>query len=198
MKTVYSIVAYFSLAVFLLSGCGNVPKDPPIVRLEAAYIPICYNYGCAVKDSFSLSQENVTALSKLFQGKSPKEERESIRTAIKWMEIYAGQQTPTHVDRGQNPWLEIMPGGMDCIDESINSTTYMSFFERQGWLRFHSIEQRVYRAAFLYDLHHAAQIKDLKTGEFWVVDSWHLDNGNKPYIQPKEDWFYSRAFVKEE
>ncbi|GIT47966.1 MAG: hypothetical protein Ct9H300mP13_7620 [Gammaproteobacteria bacterium] len=77
-------------------------------------------------------------------------ERHQIRQAIGWMEVVVGRYTPTYRDKALN--LEYggkSPGQMDCIDESLNVTQYLSLFESRGLLRWHRVVERAYRRALL-------------------------------------------------
>lgn len=124
---------------------------------------------------------------------SAKTERASIRHAVAYMEQIAGQQLPTFNDVGGNYQAGIVQNGqMDCIDESTNTTTYLTFFQQQGLLRWHTVEKRAFRAPYLLDQHWSAQIRERTTGRHYVVDSWFGDNGEPPLIQPLEDWLRKR------
>jgi len=115
-------------------------------------------------------------------------EREQIRKAIGWMEILVGERTPTHLDKAMDKLIPSdSPGQMDCIDESLNTTTYLKLFEGAGWLHHHRVIDRAYRAALL-DQHWSAQIEEIGSGNRFVVDSWFADNGYMPFIQSTADW----------
>ena len=99
-----------------------------------------------------------------------------------------GRHTPTHRDKGLN--LEKnpnFPGQLDCIDESLNITTYMHLFESQGHLRWHHVMDRAYRSGG-FDSHWAGQLQEVATGERFVIDSWFQDNGMLPYIARSAKW----------
>jgi hypothetical protein len=78
---------------------------------------------------------------------------------------------------------------MDCIDESINTTTYLRMLEREQLLRWHTVEDRATRGWFIRGWPHTtAVIRDRKTGELYAVDSWFEDNGEPPHIVPLDKW----------
>ncbi|MBD3610054.1 MAG: hypothetical protein HUJ30_05845 [Gammaproteobacteria bacterium] len=136
-------------------------------------------------DTLSLSK-----IAALFSSvKSPAEERQQLRLAIAEFELLAAQYTPTGNDVGEN-YREGMKetGQQDCIDESLNTSTYISYMLEQGWLKWHKLEERAFRAPWLFDQHWSAQISQINTGTRYVVDSWFFDNGQPAVIQTLADW----------
>lgn len=157
---------------------------------ESTTLTVCYNFGCKSKGDVKLTRAEIKTLRAYFlKIKSAKHEREQIAFAIANMEQIVARSLPTRYDVGGN-YKEGMPeeGQLDCIDESTNTTTYLSFFETQGWLKRHSVQARVLRKPFLVDDHWTAVIRDKKTGQLYAVDSWFEDNGKPPVIQKLEDW----------
>jgi len=161
------------------------------VEARVQKIEICYDFSCKTREQVALSVEEWRSIIGWFYpaANTAAEEREQLRQAIGWMEVVVGQHTPTHRDKGLN--LEKnpeFPGQLDCIDESLNITTYMQLFHEQGHLRRHRVVDRAYRKAG-FDAHWAGQIEQIDTGERFVIDSWFQDNGMLPYISPSSDWF---------
>jgi hypothetical protein len=84
---------------------------------------------------------------------------------------------------------------MDCVDESTNTTTYLTMLLKDGLLKWHNVEDRATRGFFIFGWPHTtAVIRDTVTGQLYVVDSWFLDNGQPPYIQKLEDWRDKKDF----
>ena len=161
------------------------------VEARVQKIAICYDFSCKTIQQVVLSAEEWRSVIGWFYPAAPTavEEREQLRQAIGWMEVVIGRHTPTHRDKGLN--LEKnpeFPGQLDCIDESLNITTYMQLFQDQGHLRRHRVIDRAYRRAG-FDAHWAGQIEEIDTGERFVIDSWFQDNGMLPYLSPSTDWF---------
>ena len=161
------------------------------VEARVQKIAICYDFSCKTLQQVVLSAEEWRSVIGWFYPAAPTavEEREQLRQAIGWMEVVIGRHTPTHRDKGLN--LEKnpeFPGQLDCIDESLNITTYMQLFQDQGHLRRHRVIDRAYRKAG-FDAHWAGQIEEINTGERFVIDSWFQDNGMLPYLSPSTDWF---------
>ncbi len=162
----------------------------PYSLADSTKLTVCYNFGCKSKGIVQPTPEDMVLLENLFaKASSPGEERGRIRQAIAKMEQIAARYLPTGNDIGGNYTQDMVEEGkQDCIDESTNTTTYLNFFYQHGWLHWHTIEDRIFRAPFIFDDHWAAQIRERDTGHIYVVDSWYRDNGQPPIIQTLEDW----------
>jgi len=175
------------LPLGLAIGLGLVQA----VEARVQQIEICYDFSCKTRQQVELSAEEWRSVIGWFYpaATTAAEEREQLRQAVGWMEVIVGWHTPTHRDKGLN--LEKnpeFPGQLDCIDESLNISTYMRLFHEQGHLRRHRVVDRAYRTVG-FDAHWAGQIEEIETGERFVIDSWFQDNGMLPYISPSTDWF---------
>lgn len=166
---------------------GTPWPDPP-PRLDA--LPVCYNFGCATRQVIRIGPEEWREVAGWFQP-APRDaaaEREAVRRAIGWLEVVVGRHTPTHLDKARNDLLPSQADGQqDCVDESLNTTTYLRLLQAQGLLRWHRVVERAYRRAIL-DQHWAGQLEEIATGERYVVDSWFSDNGHLPLVQPTRQW----------
>ena len=153
-------------------------------------IPICHGFGCNIESMVSLSISEWRSVSGWFKANAsdPSTERDQIRQAIGWMEVLVGRHGPGREDRGLDlKHVAYRTGQMDCIDESINTTTYLKLFEQQSLLRWHRVVERIQRRA-LFDAHWASQIEEIQTGDRYVIDSWFQNNGLLPNVQKTEDW----------
>ena len=189
-------------------GCSTVTGCYVLVLLQLSIplpvladsspprVTICYNYNCNRTAQVRPAADEWQTVINQFQpaAQSAAEERDMIRRAVATLESIAGTQTPTHLDRGRNPIVDDWPGQMDCIDESTNTKRYLDLLQDHGLLHWHRVVERAYRAPYVFDQHWAGQIIELDTLDSYVVDSWHLDNGNPPYIQALNDWLRKRPF----
>lgn len=166
---------------------GDLSAQSPV----SAPITVCMDFGCKNPHSVQISKADWQTVAGWFSpvAETPEAEREQIKSAIGWMEEVIGRYTPTHNDIGGNLNEEgetIFPGQLDCIDESLNTTTYLRLFELHGLLKHHKVLDRAYRQS-LFDQHWAGQVQT-PNGERWVVDSWFQHNGYLPYVQLAEKW----------
>ena len=155
---------------------------------RAEEVPVCFNYGCQDRAAVRLDPAQLKHVGGLFaQVASPEAEREAIAAAMAWLYAYAGEQTPTWLDRGGNIDDDGIPGRMDCIDHSTNTTALLAMLERRGWVRFHAVTEPVQRG-WLLTVHWTAQVIEKPTGARWVVDTWFLDPGYPAAVFPLEAW----------
>ena len=172
-------------------GARLVIPSPDNISLAA--IPVCYDFGCKKQDTVSLSPGEWQSVADWFDpaAPTPAEEREQIKNAIGWMEVVIGRHTPTHKDLAfdlpPKDYEGIFPGQLDCIDEAVNTTSYMKLFEMNGLLKHHTVIEAAYRRA-LFDQHWAGQVREKLTGERFVVDSWFQPNGHLPVVQKSVHW----------
>lgn len=174
----------------LLAGLAALARPAAGASAGIDAIPVCYDFGCKAKQVVAITETEWREVAGWFRpaARTPEEERRRIRQAVGWMEVIVGRYTPTHRDTGFS--LERggeFPGQLDCIDESINTTTYIGLFERNGLLAHHRVLERAYRRA-IFNQHWAAQIVETATGKRYVVDSWFRENGVLPYVQTLDAW----------
>ena len=177
------VVFFLTTTLCLLPGWA---RASPIYH----YIPICHGFGCNIESMISLSTTEWHSVAGWLKtnAPNPSTERNHIRQAIGWMEVLVGRHGPGREDRALDlKHVAYRTGQMDCVDESINTTTYLKLFEKQNLLRWHRVVERIQRRA-LFDAHWASQIEEIQTGDRYVIDSWFQDNGLLPNVQKTEDW----------
>lgn len=168
-------------------------------------IPICHGFGCTFKERISITPNEWNEIKAFFRkpAATPAEERGQIKKAAGWFELIAGRHSPIRLDKGRNEFPGRFKraglnedeqraaagrvGQMDCIDESVNMTTYLAVMERAGLFRHHRVVERAHRQSAV-DQHYAGQIEEIDSGQRWVVDSWFYDYGSLPYIESAEEW----------
>lgn len=151
---------------------------------------MCYDNGCASVAQLGLSGAERDALRAILTPAAvdAATERERLRAALAQMERYVGERTGTSRDRGRT-FNFVGDPQMDCIDESTNTTTYLTLFRRDGLLRHHEVAEPATRGWFVFGWPHAtAVMREIASGAVWAVDSWFLDNGEPPFILPLEVW----------
>lgn len=153
-------------------------------------ISICYNYGCKSKRRIIIHQDNIQSIKAVF-GQSDTGrygERLAIARAIALLEKVAATQSPVYNDKAENYNDNGLPGRMDCIDSTVNTTHYLEFINNLGLLHQYTLQSPVYRSPYLMGQHWAAQIQDQSDGQRYAVDSWQTDIGQAPIIQDVESW----------
>lgn len=175
----------------------------PVAQTRAAApapdeLHICYNFECSRQKTVKLDAQQWQTILALFTPASAAEERTVIRHAIAQMEVFAGALSGTSGDLGGNVAGAGRPGQMDCIDESTNTTTYLTLLQQNGLLRWHQVQERAQRDKWIIDIHWAAVISDTDSGQLCAVDSWFLDNGQPPYIQKLANWLDKKDFAEQD
>lgn len=170
-------------------------------EIDPGIFPVCYNFGCSVKDLVSITPEEWKQVTDWFAepAENAEQERIQIKKAAGWLEVIVGRYTPTRLDLGQDDLSQGRLGQMDCIDEEKNVTTFLQLFQSHGLLSFHRVTEPAYRRT-LWDQHWAGQIEEIESRKRWVVDSWFQGYGKNPYIQESEQWsdipfFFSSSYI---
>ncbi|MCB1563671.1 MAG: hypothetical protein KDJ75_08870, partial [Alphaproteobacteria bacterium] len=86
---------------------------------------------------------------------------------------------------------KVGPGQHDCIDESTNTTVYLSLLNQKGLIRFHSISAPDTRSPLFMRgrwPHRTAVVFENGTGTAYAVDSWFHDNGFDAEVVPLQRW----------
>jgi hypothetical protein len=153
---------------------------------------VCFDNSCKSITQLSLKPEQWQAIHQLFlpNAKNAEEERSNIGHAIARMEQFIGKMTGTSHDRGKNKSPDDpRHRGMDCIDESTNTTNYLYMMQEAGLIQWHQLKEPVTRGFFFFGWPHTTAVIEEKAGATdWAIDSWFHDNGVKPEIIPLTQW----------
>lgn len=186
------------LSLFL-TGCSEIFHERMSDRLIRRNINnpvpsnfhICYAHGCKKKALISLTSSEWNSIRQVFSSKpeSPSRERENISKAISILETIAGERTGTGGDLGGSFPGTFKKNQMDCVDEALNTSVYITMMEKDGLLQFHELYRLARRGVLINGWpHQASVIVEKDSGREYVVDSWFLDNGKPPFILPVEVW----------
>ena len=166
--------------------------------LAAPYFVQCFDFGCKTTRELHYTPADWQAIETLFgdQVTDAASEKQAIRRAVALMERISGELSGTRLDKGGNYPGSDIPQQMDCIDESTNTYQYLSALQQLGLLRWHRVDQKQRRIVW-FATHWSASIREIDSGQVFVVDSWYRDNGELPYIQPLGDWRRKRDFPED-
>jgi len=187
-------------ALLTMTGCAS-PQASHIQYLQnkgvntqqsAQSFQHCHGYGCKFIADVNLNESDWQDIGKSFTPKpqTPERERDAIKQAIALFEQKVGAQTGTDIDQ-QGTFKKMGSHQLDCVDESTNTTVYLSLLEQQGLLRFHKTEAPTARLPIIHAgrwPHQSAVISEIQTSAFFVVDSWFHDNGRPPEIVTLKQW----------
>lgn len=201
---VLSVVIGLALA---LAGCthdgfGSVDghfatfKVPPP---HATTVTVCHAYGCQRQTKFKFSETDIAQLAAIMtQWRTPadtaEDERRGVAYAIGWMETRVGDVIGTKADR---PGMDFEGNGdptqQDCVDESTNTTSYMTVLATAGLLKHHVVGVPFAKDNYLHGAagwtHWTAILIEKPGNQRWAVDSWIYANGENPAIVKAEQWY---------
>lgn len=164
---------------------GNPP--PTLERFT-----VCHDYGCASRTVVKLAPEEWQEIRDLFKDEpaDAAEERRRIQKAVAKLEVMTGRQAGTLGDKGGTLNSIALSGQQDCVDEAVNTTTYLVLMEKDGLVKRHRALSVAWRGALFSKIlpHVTPVMAENDTGELWAVDSSFFDNGQEPIIMPLKEW----------
>lgn len=188
------------LIALLLGGCAAAGGDyagylarKRVTNLMPERFDHCRGYGCRFVVPVTFSAQDWADLARLMPPAADAgAERTQIAQAIGMMERKTGAYTGTAEDVG-GTYVKIGDFQHDCVDESVNTTVYLSVLKARGLIRFHDIgvpQARIPPFSRGLGPHQTAVVIDAGTGDAFAVDSWFHDNGRPAEIVPLKDWFF--------
>lgn len=173
----------YGLALLLCSlGVSALESAPELFQ-------VCIDYHCDYRKPVQLAPAQWQDIRVLMaDSKDAAEERQRIGDAIARLEQLVGEQAGTSVDREKNQGEGSELGQLDCIAESLNTTTYLQLMSQDKLLKWHSVQGRERRNYYLFGAHWTAAIQENGSNQVYAVDSWVLVNGQPPLIEPMELW----------
>jgi hypothetical protein len=118
-------------------------------------------------------------------------ERRQIAHGVALIQLLVGQQTGTASHQWTHRDKYILsnlndPTQLDCIDEAVNTWTYLTLMERGGLLHFHRVA-KLSHAGTPLDPHNTAVMQEIG-GQYFAIDPALVDVGVPPPIIPLESW----------
>jgi hypothetical protein len=156
----------------------------------------CHGFGCAEVSDVSLNAHQWRQVAAVFHPRAAnaEAERRQIAHAVALMQRLAGAQTGTAVHQWTHENLLIKPNfgdntQLDCIDEAVNTWTYMTMMERDHLFRFHRVTELAY-AGLPTDTNprNAAVVQEKATGAHFVIDPSLVDFAVPPPVIPLKVW----------
>ncbi len=188
-----------AIALLSLSACTTTPAtykyylDGKGLDEQRLYnFQHCHGYGCKFITGIEFSEQDWQDISALFTPtpQTPQAERARLKPAIAIFERKTGIQAGTSGDKW-GTFRKIGDKQHDCVDESTNTTIYLSLLEQRGLLKHHKIEPPSVRLPLIHAghwPHQTAVISEIQTSKFFAIDSWFHDNGALPEIVPLKQW----------
>lgn len=196
LKQLFKVCAVAACAV--LMGCAGaqdyvdafVAKNPTVRQ-----VTVCHGYGCRWMTNVRIEPSAQAEFTALFKPapRNAAEERARLGRAIALFELKIGVATGTSNDRYAATTFNKDPGQLDCIDETVNTTTYLKLLTNMGLMRFHRIGEAAQRGsisgfAFNDFITNTAVVVEKATGAEYAIDSYFFGNGREPKIMPLAAW----------
>ncbi len=152
----------------------------------------CQGYGCMQRFRVSLGERDWQGLVRPLRtgAESPIAERRAVAEVIAAFERKVGELTGSGRDHPRARLFETEPGQLDCVDETVNTTTVLHLLQEAGLLRFHRPAAPA-RRGYVIDgrwPHNTAVLVERDSGRAFAVDSWYRANGQAPHIVPLDRW----------
>lgn len=184
------------ISLLFLSACSggaglNLAQypDPNATKDEFTY---CYGYGCSKSMRLGFNKYEWKQISKIFKkpAKDAAAERLKIGKAIALMETYTGKLAGTENDLPKAPYIRQSYQELDCVDETINTSKYLTFLSDAKFLKFHFIGVPAFKGGLINGKypHNTATVVETATGEVFVIDSYIFANGMEPNIRDLDNW----------
>lgn len=167
----------------------------PILTPTLAEFTVCHGFGCTERSMARLNSAQWQRVAALFssRARTAAAEREQIARGVALIETMVGPQTGTDARQWTHQHNIILPNlgdstQLDCVDDAVNTWTYMTLMERAKLLRFHRVA-KLSNAGSLTDpfMRNTAVLQELNGGYF-AIDASFVDAGVPPRILPLETW----------
>lgn len=191
-------------ALVFLAGCAGqmlprkfaTAEDPELAaavdrEASASAIAVCHGYGCGLRDLVSLDTDEQRTLRTLFEPRpaDAAAERAAVAQAVALVEQATGRALGTSADKPRTPMSLGDATQLDCVDESINTSTTLHMLHREGLLAWHVPAHPAQRFAFLhFGVHYTAVLTESGSGRNWAVDAWFHANGVPAEVVELERW----------
>ena len=189
-----------ALSALTLAACSNAPSsiDSYFKQRGLATTPTaedfqhCHGYGCKHKTAVSIDKSDWKIIEKSFKPrpKNAEAERAAIAKSMADFEKIIGAQAGTQNDHW-GTFRKLGDNQHDCVDESLNASIYISLLIQRGLITRHTLEAPQARVPIFHAgrwPHQAATIRETKTNQVYIVDTWWDDNGAPAHILPIEEW----------
>lgn len=187
-------------ALVTLVGCASAQNHVDRYAHPAPTLKeftVCQGYGCRIQKTIRIEPFAWAEVARLFEPAptSAAEERTRLGRAIALLETKIGAANGTSTDQAAAAIFSSGPDQLDCIDETVNTTTYLRLLEQDDLMRRHRIGPPAQRGWLLASfvgstdfITNTAVILEKETGAPFAIDSYFYANGRQPKIMPLAEW----------
>src|SRR5262249_19534548 len=142
---------------------------------------VCHGFGCAEVSHASLSKDEWRRVAAVFAppSKGAKAERQRIARGVGLIQLLVGTQTGTAAKQGPQKAMYTLPNlgdptQIDCVEEAVNTGTYLTLMERGGLPSFHHVVQFSYAGLSALNPRNTAVLQE-KGGDYFAIDPSLVD-----------------------
>ncbi|MCP5368692.1 MAG: hypothetical protein H6907_20255 [Hyphomicrobiales bacterium] len=186
------------LAAAAVAACATAQDYVDAYAVPAPTVDrlfVCHGYGCRQRTPVRIMPDVTGELVALFQPASADaaQERDRLARALALLEERVGATIGTDRDEAGATLFGLSPLQLDCIDETVNTTTYLRAMGQLGLMRFHRIGTAAQRGLLWGDpvddyVTNTAVIVEVTSGAEYAVDTFFYANGRPPRIMPLARW----------
>jgi hypothetical protein len=157
----------------------------------------CHGFGCARHDHIALAPEEWESVRARFRPAAPdaQSERRQVAEAVALLQRLVGERTGTSAHQWTHRDFQIddNPTGdltqLDCIDESVNTWTYLTLMAKDGLFKFHRVGPLSAAGGIItFDFRNTAVLIEEPSGTLFAVDATLVDAAEPPPIFPLALW----------
>lgn len=150
----------------------------------------CHGHGCRLRSEVGVTAAEWGRVATLLAAADDApSERRSIAQAIGLMERFVGPRNGTAKDAPADVVFADADGQLDCVDEAVNTTTYLRMMQAGGLLRWHRVGMPAARGMFVDGFpHKTATLREVGADRDYAVDSWYPGNGAPAHVVPLPIW----------
>ncbi len=203
-RIVSSLVAALALSACVSTGGAGTSSNLSATYLDRyarpnptpASFTECHGFSCSTISPVSLTPRQWGYVAAVFRPPAPnaQAERRQIAHAVALMQRLVGAQTGTGVHQWTHRNMYIFPNlgdatQLDCIDEAVNTWTYMTMMERDNMFRFHRVVELAYAGLPTdHNPRNAAALQEKATGAYYVIDPSLVNFAVPPPVMPLKVW----------
>ena len=165
---------------------------------------LCHRFGCNERTPIQLENKEWLSVKKILKGKpsSAEQERKDIAKAVAKMEKIVLSVAGLPEDGAKAHTFENDRGQMDCLDETVNTSLALQFFQDADLLDYHEVYEPIHRGFFIDgrwphnsaaiyekpDKSKSAKERRKASKKIFAVDSYYTKTGGEVYVVPLDTW----------
>jgi hypothetical protein len=216
-----SIQQFLCACLLALAACENGSNEYLREFAHSGATPasfyVCYGYSCKYSARVTLRDEEWQSVHALLDPPSQGSARAALHLE-EWQSLHVRPDLPSSPESAERQRISLAmarfdqlvgarigtlvhqrreynsgdPSQYDCIDESINTWTYLTILDREGLLRYYEVGGLAHAGTVLtFDVRNTATLVSKADGTSYAIDPTLVDVGEPPPIVPLQRWVAS-------